>query len=202
MKLKDLGKHERKCQQRTVKCLKPSCGEVVVLKKYNDHLLSKNCGLLASNGKEQELWWLVSKNYFKKNNDPAATKYLDIKEDKEFRIISFKAHDKRFHCCVYYYSEKRCFIFTVFLSEHQEVADEFNYKMIISHDKREISYKSNVHAMEHVPKLRGHIESHYKKSWCLPYETIKEFFSVKNVGKNNKTDWEVKLVMRVEIMKI
>ena len=78
-----------------------------------------------------------------------------------------------------------------------------NYKAKISitnkYSSKEFTYNGDVLSIEDVPSPKGNFTELNRKGLCVPYEIMRQYFWIENVGENNNNVWDVLLKFKVKI---
>lgn len=195
LKLNDIVNHERKCPERTVKCPDPECQEVVQMRSYDEHPctynMSNRFSYPVSSGYLQ--WDGVSR----RDHDE-----MNPSEDQGFRIARTNFLGKYFYCYPNFRKDEKTFSFTLFTADNPEVASKFKSRISIFNEdsSRRLTYEGEVLAIEEIPSPWGNFTELNRRCLCIPYETIRQFFWIKDVGEKDKV-WKVSLYMEVQVFK-
>ena len=208
MKLSEIVKHEKQCQERTVKCPHLQCGQEVQLKKFHEHVMNGKttpCGSEMDGGNGG---WLtpLSTGYlkwdgvsFRENDD------FDLTKDKLWDLTAFEQHGKTFYLSDSYIAEKKTFIFCVFLAEGEEVSSNYNVKLEISSSnisRKKLTYDGPVISIDSITSTVKNPQTIFE-SWSVQYEAIKPHLFIQDQSKNNNNHiWRVELPMKVLVTKL
>merc|ERR1719188_386181 len=126
---------------------------------------------------------------------------MDVSKDFCFKLASIRYLEKYFYLFPHFRKDKMSFSFSVFTAEDPEVAAKYRAKISITNEdsSREITYNSDVLPIEENPCPQSDFSKLNRKGWCVPYETMRQYFWIKNIGENNNKVWDVNLKMKVHI---
>ena len=201
LKLSEISQHEAKCPERTVKCPKESCQQIVQLRMFEEHATEKKCSFKIEN-KNRTFAYAMSRDYFKwEGLSKIENDEFNPSINRHFSFSHLKLFDKTFYCFLSYQANKRNFIACVFLAEDPEVAASYKARISIFNkdSSRKITYDGDVLPIEEVPAPSEDFRELCRKCWCVQYENFREFLWLKKVGVNNNNIWEVDLHMEVDV---
>ena len=126
---------------------------------------------------------------------------MDLSRNLNFRFATIKMFDKNFYCLPDYRKDKRSFSFSVFIAEDPEVAANYKAKISITNkdSSKELTYDGDVLSIEDVPFPKGNFTELNRKCLCVPYEIMRQYFWIENVGENNNNVWDVLLKFKVQV---
>ena len=113
MMLKDLGTHEEKCPDRNIKCPWPRCGKHVKLNSFERHAPEHTYAAVGG----MRLVWEILK--------------YDVSLI-ESSMGGIKALKELFYVNLSYHRPSKCFVFSVWLAESQDMASKYIANLVKS----------------------------------------------------------------------
>ena len=157
MMLNDLQVHERKCQERTIKCTFHNCGSIVRLKDLNEHTFNIGHSFRGT----------TSKMYF------------ILKSKDEICIGPWimgcvKKHNVYFHVALAYSHPQKCHALSVWSSTAE--VDKYRANLKIIGDDKEMSMSGLlITSVEKIPSIDKCMDENGKYFWCIPLTLAKNF---------------------------
>jgi len=161
MKLEDIVNHEKICQERTVRCPYSNCKEEIQLKKFNLHVVEKDCAMV------------VVRSFSWKSNT------ILTNRDTLWALQSFHAQYRLFYLEKFFLAAKKSFIFGVFLPEDVETSSKYSARITISPGSpRSLIYQGPVLSIEDLPDKSS--SQACDKYWIVSYDDLNPFFKTGN----------------------
>jgi len=155
MMLKDLVIHEKQCPEKTITCPFYECARLMKLKDLDKHALEDKPvhSMTFSSG----IIFPFAKN--------------DVIYEKPYRAMGcIRALDQLFHINFVYHNPSKCFVFSFWLAESQEVASKYMVNVLIEGDKKELCFNGiKVSSVENIPSIK---KTHGGKRKPLPVSSL------------------------------
>merc|ERR1712126_320704 len=85
--------------------------------------------------------------------------------------------------------DEKAFSFTLFMADNPNVASKYKARVSIFNEdsSKMMTYEGEVLPIEEIPSPWGNFSELNRRCLCLPYETIRQFLWVKDIGEKGQS---------------